>query len=248
MKFGTSQIIKRALGAFNIVLGLGCLSVCNAAIINGNFESGLSSWESLGKTGTSSTATQGKSSAYIEAVYCNVEPVGCIDGGRILGFMGANFQDVYNINQPFLDFTRPESGSAIKQTFVSQSHSKLTFDYRTLSNDVGAAIMGADFTFFVLDGSTYALGRILSTTDFHYPGVDGYLFASNWETLEIFVGAGTHTLSFGAIQGGDTSVATAILIDNVRITGNIPEPPSIALALIALCGAVLSRRRNIRVS
>jgi len=74
-------------------------------------------------------------------------------------------------------------------------------------------------------------------------GVTGLDKGLPYQTVNIPLTAGTHTLGFGSYDTSDTSVTTGLLIDNIT-TGAVPEPATATLAGLGIAGLMITRRRK----
>jgi hypothetical protein len=217
-----------SIGAFAVTTN------ANASIINGSFETGLTGWTTFATASTSATATAGTSSAIITAVNG-----GATNATALESFAGVTAAALTSVKTGQTNFT---TGSAIKQVFSAAAGDTFSFDYRTLTNEAIPSTW--DFTFVVIDGVAQALGDTAINSGFS-TGVDGYNTANLWNTFDLtFATSGLHTVTFGALQAGDNSVATALLIDNVRGASAVPEPTSIALLGLGLLGMAAGRRKS----
>lgn len=224
--------IKKMLLAIGFIGAVGTTASASAGVINGSFETNLSGWTTFGTVSTTqATATKGLSSALITAV--NGGP---INATNLENFAGVTDAALKAVKSGHTNFT---TGSALKQTFSATAGEKFSFNYRTLTNE--SITSPWDFTFVVVDGVALALGDTNINSGFGN-GVAGYSHANDWKTFtETFTTTGNHTLVFGALQAGDTSVATALLVDNVT---TVPEPTTVALLGLGLLGVAASRGKS----
>ena len=228
-------IIRNNLAATLIaVLALGACAQASAGIANGNLEGNLSQWNTSGTVALSSaSSTKGQNSALITAV-----DGGPTNASSIASFAGTNIAGLQAIKSGYTNFT---TGSALSQTFTASAGSTLSFDFRTLTNE--SITSPWDFTFFVLDGVAISLGDT-SIDSGYSSGVAGFSHANAWDTFTATIASsGSHQLTFGALQAGDSSVATALMVDNVTLSAKVPEPGSFALLGLAAFGLFAARRK-----
>jgi hypothetical protein len=128
----------------------------SAGIVNGSFESGLTSWTTFGSTGvfdnppTSGTTTDGFKSARVTALFG-----GPNNAAGLEAFVGVTDAALRAIKSPAGYTPAFINGGAIQQTFTVAGGDTLQFDWRFATNETTLA---NDFSFFVLDGIALALG------------------------------------------------------------------------------------------
>ena len=219
----------------------------SAGIVNGSFESGLTSWTTFGSTGvfdnppTSGTTTDGFKSARVTALFG-----GASNAAGLEAFVGVSDAALRAIKSPPGYTPAFINGGAIQQTFtVGAGGDTLQFDWRFATNETTLA---NDFSFFVLDGIALALGDTGGTGTVFGSGVAGYTRATDWITRTVPLGAGSHTLSFAALQGANTNRESSLLVDKVRLQSDaaapIPEPVSLGLVGLGLLAFGCNRRRK----
>jgi hypothetical protein len=134
-------------------------------------------------------------------------------------------------------------GSAIRQIFMAKAGNILTFNWNFLTNEELFPNLN-DFSFVSigflspLDDSIPPPPVISSTQFFRETGFQPFSF-----TIPT---TGTYTLGIGVTDWRDTTIDSALLVDNVNLT-SVPEPTS-ALGLLAFgglgAGSVLKRKQR----
>ncbi len=163
--------------------------------------------------------------------------------------ISADVNFMSNDSPSFTDFTSVSlvSGNSVVATlFTAQAGcGNGTFIPDLLPPSPGVALSPstADFQGNVvgpLDGITYGPTRGLNAFCSNPPGG-----SMGWVTTSYSSAPGTYQLVFEVANARDNEVASALAIDNVRIT--TPEPGTLALLLIGLAGlCVLQGRRRFR--
>jgi hypothetical protein len=149
-----------------------------------------------------------------------------------------------------------EEGSGILIPFTLLSgDTTLTFQYDFLSNEPAQGTPHNDFALEALFNSSNTLVGSVS----HFATVTGSSFSNfgagspfiahtGYQTFSLsLVGLspGSYTLGIGVSDATDINHASALLLDNVQITG-VPEPTTIAFCIAgaALLGALRLKRRS----
>ncbi len=213
----------------------------HAQILNGNFNSGLTSWTSVGDAGiVSGAARVTTASSEFEddfpatAGAFNISGTSAALGGGALEFavgLSATGLDLSVSNTAF-------EGSAITQTFNVTAGDTLSFNYNFLTNE-GTFL---DYAFYTVNGTKFNLAQVANATSASssFAFETGLLTASH-----VFTTTGAVTLSFGVVDIGDFGVTSALDLDNVTVVTAIPEPSTYAALLaVGIFAVVVVRRRR----
>jgi hypothetical protein len=213
----------------------------HAQILNGNFNSGLTSWTSVGDAGiVSGAARVTTASSEFEddfpatAGAFNISGTSAALGGGALEFavgLSATGLDLSVSNTAF-------EGSAITQTFNVTAGDTLSFNYNFLTNE-GTFL---DYAFYTVNGTKFNLAQVANATSASssFAFETGLLTASH-----VFTTTGAVTLSFGVVDIGDFGVTSALDLDNVTVVTAIPEPSTYAaLQAVGIFAVVAVRRRR----
>ncbi|MBD2253965.1 PEP-CTERM sorting domain-containing protein [Nostoc parmelioides] len=203
------------------------------SINNGSFETGnFSNWETVGSTDINVGITPTVETAEefgvtpingtYQAVLETLADTTGINSAALETFLG--------LSSGSLTSLEAEEGSAIKQVITVNAGDKLTFSWNFLTNQVPADPTYNDFAFFSITGVTQ-LANTNSLTTFSFSRLaeeTGYQpYTYNFTT------AGTYTLGFGVVDVGDTTVNSALLVDNVELTP-VPEPTTMLGILMGI--------------
>ncbi len=125
----------------------------------------------------------------------------------------------------------PVEGAALKTTFISGAGT-LSFNYSFASDPSVAS-----FAFLLLDGMQYDLGD-------NVPLIT--VFSANFAAIpsqSISIGAGTHNIAFGLMNGNTVLADPTLTISNLTAPGStVPEPATFAMLAAALGLLILARR------
>jgi len=221
-----------------LVVGFAALAAVSAQaqVSNPSFETGtLSGWSSVGSASVQDSSfavpTQGSYQAFVN----NSSGFGTtVDAATLSGFFGG-------VSLPGTPQGIATDGSGILQTFTLAADSTISFDWHFATNESTGS--GYDETFYYLDGTLTLLANADSlgvSTLYGVPSLDKGL---PYQTVNIPLTAGTHTLGFGSYDTSDGSVPTGLLIDNIT-TAAVPEPTTAALAGLSIVGLMITRRRK----
>jgi hypothetical protein len=207
------DIFGNALPAFTAMLTV-------ALVSNGGFESGdFNGWTTTGSAAikTSSFGT-GPTEGTYDALITN-------DGGpdhtAVESFLGLSTNALQSL------VSNVTNGSAIKQTITVSAGSTLTFDWNFLTSEFPGDTTFRDFGFVSITpvGGGGTLAKLADTTSslVSAPSSTGFSNMTGFKTFSFtFSTAGTYVLGVGAMNAGDTTVNSGLLVDNFQIV----EPPS----------------------
>jgi hypothetical protein len=163
-------------------------SPSQAAVLNGDFSSGFSGWETLGNTNASSGAA--------------VLTAGGSDTSSIESFLGLASGTLSGIG------TSPNGGSAIKQLFFATAGTVVSFDWLFEANDY---LPFNDFSFVSLvPNGANLLSNVAIVGDYGSSGLQSFS-----STIGV---TGNYTLGFGVLNATDNILNSSLTIDNVSVT------------------------------
>lgn len=118
------------------------------------------------------------------------------------------------------------NGSGLRQTFTAVAGETLSFQWNFLSDDVGAG-SNNDFAFFSLGG----LSTLANTSTATFFSSNTVLDSeTGFRTFSFVIPTtGSFTLGFGVVNVVDSSVTSALLVDNIQFAppSAIPEPTTV---------------------
>jgi len=226
------------------VLALVSSTAKAGVIANGSFETGdFTSWSTLGNTSikTASFGTPVSSGTYHALMESD------------FGAADTLIEDFLGLSAGRLDAMstgNATNGSAIKQTITGSIGDVLSFDWNFLTDEFGFSTNPSvynDFAFWSLVSQN--TGSILADKFFPMFTTSSTVFRDETgyhTTSVVLTSSGTFTLGFGVMNVNDTGVNSGLLVDNVTLTGVVPEPTSLAVFGIAACvaGFGAARRRR----
>src|SRR5262249_28353348 len=114
------------------------------------------------------------------------------------------------------------NGSAIKQTVTVAAGTTLTFDWNFLTSEAAGETFYRDFGFVSITpvGTGGTLVKLADTTSplTAAPGASGFPRMTGFHTFSFtFTAAGTYTIGLGAMNAGDRTTNSALLVDNVQL-------------------------------
>jgi hypothetical protein len=227
----------------------------HAEIINGSFETGLSSWSKSDSPIATSTAFDFGSHVGLVSPTVGVLAARLSTGGTgsdapsVLAFMGATSTDFAN--------AYPYGGTApagwvpggqlaiLYQSFAITAGDELSFDSNFVGLDGFVVGGGSDWAWWALkiDSNPYHISML--GNQLGYVDGRGQVWKSNTYVAPY---SGTATLYFAA--NGDVAYPSELWIDNVNIvnTTAVPEPSSLASLSIAALFFGMKRWRNRRIN
>jgi hypothetical protein len=224
-----------------------CLAVSapTSALMNGGFDSGLTGWTVIGDVSVQSgqalitNAVDGDdTSGNLNASGTPPELVGLDPGLETK--LGLAIGALDGLLAPEL----PYEGSGIAQTFTAAAGTRVTFEWRFLTNededeDEDA---NADFAFVALDGAVTLLADSLGSS--LSSGGGPFDFETGLATyVSGVLSEGSHTLVVGVVDVNDATVSSGLLVDNAAV---VPLPAAAWLLGAALTGLVgFARRRRV---
>lgn len=201
------------------------------SINNGSFETGdFSNWDTIGSTDinvgitpTVETATEfgiTPTHGTYQAVLETLQDETGVNSSTLEQFLGLSSGSL----------TGAVEGSAIKQTITVNAGDKLTFSWNFLTNEVPANAEYNDFAFFSLSN----INQLANTYDATFFSFSRLAQQTGYQPYTYnFATAGTYTLGFGVVDVGDTTVNSALLVDNVKLTP-VPEPTTMLGILMGM--------------
>jgi hypothetical protein len=220
-------------------------TLVQAAIVNGSFESNnFTGWTTTGQTtvtnsGFGVTPVNGNYQALLQTLQNTTG----VSTSALESFLGLGVGTLSSLGVT--------EGSAIQQTFSANAGDKLSFSWNFLTNQ-DPDLTYNDFAFFTLTNNVTQLADTFSPL--LVPSLTTPLSSATGYQLSIPIAlTGSYTLGFGVVDvdttgGGDTTVNSGLLIDNVQLLNNftptpIPEPRSIIGLLAAVGFGICYRKR-----
>ena len=132
-------------------------------------------------------------------------------------------------------------GSAIQQSFTANAGDQVSFNWNFLSDESSNA-NGNDFAFLLFDGT---LTRLANTFTPQQPTATVFTSESGFQPSSFAIStSGLHSIAFGVVDVNGALGASALLVDDVRVTA-VPEPSSVMLLLAGLAVVAVTARRRI---
>jgi hypothetical protein len=223
-----------------------------AAVVNGSFETGnFSDWNTSGQTSieTSSFQVTPANGSY-QAVLQTCVFVGACDDNQPLT-NASNLESFLSLSGNQLSNLFVTEGSAIKQTITANAGDVLSFSWNFLTDEDATNVDYSDFAFFTLNNTLYSLADIQSSFPVN-PSFSHLKKETGYQTYTIPISVtGNYILGFGVVDvdktgGGDNTINSALLVDNIKLTNiaKVPEPDTLFGLLLTLGLASKCKRKN----
>ncbi len=142
-------------------------------------------------------------------------------------------------------------GSAIKQTITANAGDVFSFSWNFLTDEDATNVDYNDFAFFTLNNTLYSLADIQSIFPVN-PSFSHLKKETDYQTYTIPISVtGDYILGFGVVDvdktgGGDNTINSALLVDNIKLTNiaKVPEPDTLFGLLLTLGLASKCKRNN----
>ena len=255
------------------IIGAGAFGICallaagttQAQVSNGGFETGnFTSWATSGYTAveqfTTNPTTDGHYASFQIAPTSGsslaLAGTDHFGGGTPDPTSASGLETFLGLSSGALDaIANPDStieGSAFQQTFHANAGDVLSFAWDFATSETSAPINN-DFGFYTLNGTAFKLADTNSSLSSISGGASAPYdqhtgFAVKTVTLTT---TGNYSLGFGAVNVNDNAISSALLVDDVHLSGgggtpNVPEPGLIALLVGAGVSGLLLKRRTKR--
>lgn len=234
----------RTLNSIAAALALAAAASAQAQIINGGFEAGLNGWTTAGDASTQGPAPAGAARLFLTTAGLVADELD--GGGNLVGPFNASGTAAVGSDQ--LETLAGLAGGALgadayegalaRQSFTAQAGQTLSFVW-----DFGTRDSFPDYGFAVIDGTLFTLASSAAAV---LPGSGNDLLHTGYQSFtHAFTSNGSHTLAFGVVDVGDTTVRSSLSVDSVQLSA-VPEPQTVAMLLAGLAwmlGVTAIRRR-----
>ncbi len=204
-----------------------------ASIVNGNFDAGLSGWSTLGDASVQGgQLTLNTSTVVADDQDALGNPIATLNRSGTDAVDASLLTTATALAAGALDVSMFESateGALASQSFSGNAGQTLSFLW-----NFGTRDSFADYAFLVLDG---VLVRLAGSADAALTGTGDALLETGFSLYSLTLGSsGIHSLAFGVVDVGDTSMLSMLSIDQVQLSqsNDVPEPASLALVALGL--------------
>ena len=209
--------------------------IVHAVTLNGSFETGnFDNWTTTGQTSIEDSSfgvdpTDGNKQAALQTL----QDIPVTNAVEIETFLGLSTGTLTN--------QEATEGSAIKQIIMANAGDTLSFSWNFLT-DQDPDPTYDDLAFFTLNNNLTENTNIPNIASFSILAKE-----TEYQSFSYTISSdGIYTLGFGIVDRGDTTVNSALLVDNVQIRSSaVPEPMTI-LGSFAALGFVarFNKKRN----
>lgn len=247
-----------------IITVLTSLAIPNAAVatvLNGGFEDGYNSWQTIGDYRVETSAfgsgtIEGNSQAFISTAYDEVIYVDAsgneIRGGNaapatfISGVAENSLDNFLNFSSFFGDDYLADAveGSAIQQTFTAREGQTLSFNWNFLTNESVGTNNNPDFNDFAFVTVSNSFKTLFfkladTNTEFLTKGSNTVFFEeTGFKTFTYTLpDDGEYTLNIGVVDVGEPTVISALVIDQVETIEAQTTPEASATVSLLFLGA-----------
>ena len=229
----------------------------DAQVVNGTFN-GLSGWTTGGDAAsvggnrlvltTASSSQQDDFDMGLAAGARNVSGSDPLTAGYSITPDAVVFEDFFGVPLGSFD-PDPASGivavegSGASQSFTAAAGSRLSFKWDLGTLDQRDPTQ-ADYAFVVIDGQVIKLADAFAASTANASA--DYAAQTGWlDYATTFATGGTHTVSFGVVDVGDTIDTSALSITGVNVSA-VPESSGLAMLAAGLGLLALQARRRKR--
>lgn len=221
-----------------------------------SFESFIG-WDTLGDTRiVDSSFGVAPTEGFYQAYLNNMVGIITANYRETAAFAGVSHSDLDNFSFGLYGLMgNAYSASAVRQSFIANTSSRMLFDWEYLTND-GPMY---DYAFVVLDGTIHILANYVNThfnssiqpSEWFVPDHISEYRRMSWPSwFEFDLNAGLHTVTIGIMNTTDNIATSGLLLDNFRIEplsqspAEIvnPEPSTIILLLSGLIVIAVGRQ------
>lgn len=252
-----SAIIKFSTVTMSLFSILSLTDSAHGAIINGDFNNGLSNWETLGDVSifnndqalltTASAIFEDDFDFPIPDTSFNFSTNDVTDIGSLEAFLSvAPFSLV-----PTNTLLGAVEGSAIKQTFTAIAGDQLQFSWNFLTNEGNSQVrVNNDTAFLTLvntgDNSSNVINLANIDSSLNSSGSLGLRNETGVNNFTTALTPGSYILGLTVVDDTDSVVSSALLVDDIQIVNDsdpkpVPEPSTIlGLLTTILLGSSLN--------